>query len=570
MPYFTPDCEKFAIGRPYATWWVKLIDDTHILAFKTKTSEPVKLYSPFQEELDEYQYTFDAGRETFVSYELVREMNLTQYGRVFYRDDFDRQYTDQYIARPQPGKTYNQPFDRAVVPEPIWNPLPPPPSFDIHVTDLPGRTVVLTATVAGSGNEVDVSWDLLPDPSYYHDVRVVVSDPVTKIAYYDKVQPYNASSVDIKVPEIPAFVNLTVQAFATWYDDSVTLASNVVPIHLVDAPNPAVDVETTAPPTRTLVQVQFKWPWPASPQEQEVVDWVGQVSLDGGATWTDKTVDRVVYPLTDEIDLAFDFTATPLPQDAQCRFRVVTRNPYGEAYSNVISYVPYSRATLTLVDDDDYDETAILSWSYDKSAFDQVIDQDLHVYDARGVEVDAFDYDNEVRNQIIHVHDKDDLKPFVQYTAVLRARLVDKDGTNYQAESEQISFIFGMAPEPPNRLGTSGGFPPTRSAVWILWSSGYNYSAAQMRITEYRIFMSEDLQTWKDVGVSVKAGGSTEVRLTFDPPLRTATRYHFGVQAISKWGKTNSWEPYPPDPAIPVPSVYTLMFPLATSEGGEA
>jgi hypothetical protein len=74
------------------------------------------LFSPFQEELDAYEFVFDSGRENFVSYELVREMDLTQYGRVFYYDDYDQTWSDEFIAH------LNTPFDRAVLPEPVWSP----------------------------------------------------------------------------------------------------------------------------------------------------------------------------------------------------------------------------------------------------------------------------------------------------------------------------------------------------------------------------------------------------------------------------------------------------------------
>jgi hypothetical protein len=114
LPYFTPDSEYYQIGRPYKTWWCPLVNEPYFLCFASKHAEPVKLFSPFQEELDEFEFAFDSGRENFVSYELVRQMNLTAYGRVFYRDDYDVMFDDEYIAR------LNKPFDRAEIPEPIW------------------------------------------------------------------------------------------------------------------------------------------------------------------------------------------------------------------------------------------------------------------------------------------------------------------------------------------------------------------------------------------------------------------------------------------------------------------
>lgn len=117
MPYFTPDSEYFQIGRPYKMWWARIINYPFFLCFRSKTdTSPTKLYSPFQEELDEFEFTFDSGRENFVSYDLVREMDLTKYGRVFYYDDYDRTWSDEYIAH------LNRPFDRAEVPEPVWYP----------------------------------------------------------------------------------------------------------------------------------------------------------------------------------------------------------------------------------------------------------------------------------------------------------------------------------------------------------------------------------------------------------------------------------------------------------------
>ena len=114
MPLFTPDAERFRIGRDYILWWVPLISENYVLA-RTSDGEWHQLSSPTQEELAAFPVTFDSGRESYVTYDQVRDWDLTSVGRVLYVDDFDDRYTDVYISKT------NTPYARATTPEPVWS-----------------------------------------------------------------------------------------------------------------------------------------------------------------------------------------------------------------------------------------------------------------------------------------------------------------------------------------------------------------------------------------------------------------------------------------------------------------
>lgn len=114
MPLFTPDAERYAVGRPYDLWFVPLIDEPYILA-RTAGGEWHQLFSPTKAELAQYPVTFDSGRESFVTYQQVRDWNLTDMGRVRYVDDYDDQYSDVYVSKT------NTPYARAATAEPVWS-----------------------------------------------------------------------------------------------------------------------------------------------------------------------------------------------------------------------------------------------------------------------------------------------------------------------------------------------------------------------------------------------------------------------------------------------------------------
>lgn len=114
MPRFTPDAERFGPGRPYTLWWPPLIDLPYTLA-RSASGEWKMLFAPTQEERQQYQFLFDSGRATYVTYQQVRDLDLVNLGRVRYVDDYDDQWTDVFIARS------NEPFTRATQPEPVWD-----------------------------------------------------------------------------------------------------------------------------------------------------------------------------------------------------------------------------------------------------------------------------------------------------------------------------------------------------------------------------------------------------------------------------------------------------------------
>jgi len=113
MPMFTPDTERFAVGRPYALWFAPIVQDPHTLV-RDLAGNWFRLDAPTPEELEPYQYAFQTGREYYVTYQEVRDLNLTNYGRVWYTDDHDDTWTDVHVSQT------NTPYDRATEPEPVW------------------------------------------------------------------------------------------------------------------------------------------------------------------------------------------------------------------------------------------------------------------------------------------------------------------------------------------------------------------------------------------------------------------------------------------------------------------
>ena len=114
MPLFTPDAERYGPGRPYALWFAPIQDDPYTLV-RSQSGEWLVLWSPLDAEKAQYPYVFDSGRETYVTYQQVRDWNLHDLGRVRYVDDYDDQWSDVYIAK------NNTPFARATSAEPVWS-----------------------------------------------------------------------------------------------------------------------------------------------------------------------------------------------------------------------------------------------------------------------------------------------------------------------------------------------------------------------------------------------------------------------------------------------------------------
>ncbi len=114
MPLFTPDARSRLVGRPSAMWFTRGHDYAWYLALSAN-GEWVVLEVPTPAELSQYPHYFNSGRETYVTYEQVRDWNLTSRGRVRYVDDYDDEYTDVYISK------NNTPYVRATSPEPVWS-----------------------------------------------------------------------------------------------------------------------------------------------------------------------------------------------------------------------------------------------------------------------------------------------------------------------------------------------------------------------------------------------------------------------------------------------------------------
>lgn len=117
MPRFTPDPVRWRkIGRPHLLWFASRGDEFALKLARTPEGQWHVLQVPTLAELQGYTHVFDSGREHFVTYQQVRDMDLVDVGRVLYVDDYDDQWTDVYVSR------LNEPSSRATEAEPIWGP----------------------------------------------------------------------------------------------------------------------------------------------------------------------------------------------------------------------------------------------------------------------------------------------------------------------------------------------------------------------------------------------------------------------------------------------------------------
>lgn len=95
--------------------WFTAAHDKALTLARSESGEWVTLEVPTQAERNQYPHVFDSGRENYVTYQQVRDWNLTEVGRVVYVDDYDDQWTDVYVSR------NNEPFARATTSEPVWS-----------------------------------------------------------------------------------------------------------------------------------------------------------------------------------------------------------------------------------------------------------------------------------------------------------------------------------------------------------------------------------------------------------------------------------------------------------------
>ena len=114
MPLFSPDARRYVAGRPNALWFAS-IADRRVALVRTHDGEWEVIDSESDAVRSQYPYVFDSGRQTYVTYQQVRDWDLTSLGRVRYIDDYDDQWTDVYVSKD------NEPFARATTPEPVWS-----------------------------------------------------------------------------------------------------------------------------------------------------------------------------------------------------------------------------------------------------------------------------------------------------------------------------------------------------------------------------------------------------------------------------------------------------------------
>lgn len=115
MPLFTPDLDgpRSKLGKPWALWFTSAWYEAVTLI--KKNGEWTVLHSPTDEELAGADQVYQQ-RSNHVSYDEVRDMDLTGVGTVRYVDDYDDRFTDVFVS------SDNTPFDKASEPEPIHYP----------------------------------------------------------------------------------------------------------------------------------------------------------------------------------------------------------------------------------------------------------------------------------------------------------------------------------------------------------------------------------------------------------------------------------------------------------------
>ena len=217
--------------------------------------------------------------------------------------------------------------------------------------------------------------------------------------------------------------------------------------------------------------------------------------------------------------------------------------------------LPWEPGICYLDEVDELSEIADFRWYYNISARDRIIDQDLVVKYSNGNIIGNFDFTDDRRQHLIRmIDDTDGLVAWYRYYGTLRATVISGEtGEQYFIDSNVVEFRFTTSPELPMYVSTSSQDPPNPTDLWILWSMGFYFSEAQQEITHYTIHISEDEQTWTQVG-SVKAGGSREFEYKPAVPMQKGKPYWFSVRAYNAWGMSDSALAQPPD-------VYMAYFP---------
>lgn len=112
MPIFTPDLQhaRSKLGRPWKMFFTTAWWESVTMFYKNGQWNFVEF--PSDDDLAGATHVWQQ-RENWISYDEVRDMNLTDYGCVRYIDDYDDRFTDEFVS------IDNTPFDRATNPEPI-------------------------------------------------------------------------------------------------------------------------------------------------------------------------------------------------------------------------------------------------------------------------------------------------------------------------------------------------------------------------------------------------------------------------------------------------------------------
>lgn len=115
MPWFTPDLQqaRSKLGRPYALWFTSAWWEAVTLTLKGQ--QWVAYQAPDDVDLGDADRVYQQ-RLNHVTYDDVRDYNLTDLGAVRYIDEYDDRFTDEFISLD------NTPYDRATSPEPIHYP----------------------------------------------------------------------------------------------------------------------------------------------------------------------------------------------------------------------------------------------------------------------------------------------------------------------------------------------------------------------------------------------------------------------------------------------------------------
>ena len=112
MPVFIPDPEviRSKLGRPWKMWFTTAWWESWTLILRNGQWSFIE--TPGDDDIAGAERVFQQ-RNNYVTYQEVRDLNLTDYGQVIYVDDYDDMFSGEFISKE------NMAFTPAAYPEPL-------------------------------------------------------------------------------------------------------------------------------------------------------------------------------------------------------------------------------------------------------------------------------------------------------------------------------------------------------------------------------------------------------------------------------------------------------------------